>query len=63
MRADENAAGAEKKATKSFYPELLDEDGFDPLEAQTAVSERERIDEEAEEKHGKTETWHTFITS
>jgi hypothetical protein len=61
MRADENAAGAEKKETKAFYPKLPDEDGLEPLQkAETAVSERERIDEEAEEKRRKPESWHTF---
>jgi hypothetical protein len=28
MRADKKAAAAGKKATKAFYPELLDEDEF-----------------------------------
>ncbi len=63
MRADKKAAAAGKRATKAFYPELLDEDELRPLqEAETAASERERIDQEAEEKHSKTETWHTFMT-
>jgi len=63
MRADKKAAAAGKKATKAFYPELLDEDALrPPQEAETAGSERERIDQEAEEKHSKTETWHTFMT-
>ena len=61
MRADENAAGVEKKETMAFYPELLDEDGLEPLQkAEAAFSERERIDEEAEEKCRKPESWHTF---
>ena len=63
VRADKKAAAAGKKATKAFYPELLDEDELRPLqEAETAVSERERIDQEAEENHSKTETWHSFMT-
>jgi hypothetical protein len=62
MRTDKNAAVAEKKATKAFYPELLDEE-LRPLQKdETAVSERERIDKEVEEKHFKSETWHTFMT-
>jgi hypothetical protein len=28
MRVDENAAGSEKKATKAFCPEFLDDDGL-----------------------------------
>jgi hypothetical protein len=66
MRPDENAAEAKKKATKAFYPELLDEDGFVPLhprqKAETAVPKRRRIEEEVEEKRGRTESWHTFKT-
>ena len=30
MKANENAAGAEKRSTKAFYPELSDEDGLEP---------------------------------
>jgi hypothetical protein len=61
MRPNANAAGAEKKETKAFYPELPDEDGLEPLQkVEAAVSERERIDEEAEEKRRKPESWHTF---
>jgi hypothetical protein len=53
MRADKNAAGAEKKETK--------DEGLEAMQkAETAVSERERIDESAEEKRRKTESWHTF---
>jgi len=62
MRANKKAAAAGKKATKAFYPELLDEDELRPLQKAAAVSERERIEQEAEEKHSKTETWHTFMT-
>jgi hypothetical protein len=61
MRPDENAAGEDKKETKPFYPELPDEDGLEPLQkVETSVSERERIDEEAEEKRRKPESWRTF---
>jgi hypothetical protein len=61
MRPNENAAGAEKKKTKAFYPELPDEDRLEPLQkVETAVSKRERIDEEAEEKRRKPESWHSF---
>src|SRR5260370_3463035 len=38
-----------KKATKAFYPEFLDEDGFGLLDA----LQRERMDEEAEESREK----------
>ena len=44
MRADENTSETEKKATKAFYPEFLDEDGFGLLDA----LQRERMDEEPE---------------
>jgi hypothetical protein len=61
MRPNENAAGAEKKETKAFYPEFPDEDRLEPLQkVETAVSERERIDEQAEEKRRKPESWHSF---
>jgi hypothetical protein len=61
MRADEKAAGAEKKETKAFYAKLPDEDRVEPLrKAETAVPERERIDKEAREKRRKPESWHTF---
>ena len=50
MRANKKAAAAGKKATKAFYPELLDEDELRPLQKAAAVSERERIEQEAEEK-------------
>jgi hypothetical protein len=66
MRADKNDAEAQKKATKSFYPELLNEDRFHPLDpvqkAETAVPEHLRIDEEADEQPGRTESWHIFKT-
>ena len=61
MRADENAAGAEKKETKAFYPKLPDEDGLEPLhKAETGVSERERIEEKRRKPERKPESWHTF---
>jgi len=52
------AATPSKKATKTFHPDLPDEDAwFDPLNL-----EKERINEEAEEKQRQTESWHTFRT-
>jgi hypothetical protein len=61
MRADENAPASARKA------ELPDQDGlFDPLNLvhkdETAVSEREQIDECDEEKKGRNESWHIFKT-
>jgi hypothetical protein len=66
MRADENAAEAKKKATKAFYPEFMNENGFDLLDvresAETAVSKRERMEEDVEEDNRKTERWQPFKT-
>jgi hypothetical protein len=55
MRADKNAAEAERKATEAFYPEFLNEDVF-------AVPERGQAGEESEERQRKIESWHSFST-
>jgi hypothetical protein len=51
MRADENITEAEEKASKAFNQEFPDENSaFAPLnllqKAETAVPERERLDED-----------------
>ena len=67
MIADENAARAEKRATKAFHPELCDvgKGSLDLLHrlqmAEPAVPRRERFDGEHGEK-GKIQSWHAFKT-
>jgi len=57
MRADENAA---------FFPEFLKKNGCDRSharqKAETAVPDREQMDDEVEQKRGKTERWYAFKT-
>jgi hypothetical protein len=67
MIADENAARAEKKATKAFHPELADV-GKGPLDllhrlqmAEPAVPRREQFDDDHWER-GKIQSWHAFKT-
>ena len=67
MIADENAARAEKRATKAFHPELGDV-GKGPLDllhrlqmAEPAVPRRERFDDDSEER-GRIQSWHAFKT-
>jgi hypothetical protein len=67
MIADENAAGAEKRATKAFNPELADvgKGSLDLLHrlqnAEFAVPRREQFDDDHREQ-GKTQSWHAFKT-
>jgi hypothetical protein len=66
MKADENAAGAEKRATKAFHPELADEGkgSFDLLhrlqKTDPAIPRGERFDDDQEVHRGKVQTWHDF---
>jgi hypothetical protein len=68
MKADKNAAGAEKRATKAFYEELGDEgeESFDPLhllqKAEPAVPQRERFGDDDQGKQGKIPSWRAFQT-
>ena len=58
MRAD-NASRPKKKVNRAFCSELADENAwFAPIYS----PEKERIDEQAEEKKGRNESWHTFET-
>ena len=60
MRPDENVI----KGAQAFDPEFVDEVyPLDFPQAETAVSECEQIDEEAEQNQGQPENWHTFETS
>jgi len=58
MRPDENRIeGDKKKRLKRLIRSSSEEIYL------TTVPEREQMDEEAEEKQGKTEGWHSFKTS
>ena len=67
MRSDKNAAVSEKKATKALYSDSRDNDErFNPSnllqKAGRTVADRGRNAGESEERHRKTESWHTFKT-
>ena len=67
MKADRNAAGAEKRSTKAFYPELAEGKGaFDLLhllrKAEPGAPQRERFDDNDPHAQGKIQSWHAFKT-
>ena len=67
MKADKNAAGAKKRSTKAFYPELAEWKGsFDLLhllrKAEPAAPQRERIDDNDRRTQGKIQSWRAFQT-
>jgi hypothetical protein len=63
MKANENAAAAEKRSTKAFYPELPDEDGLEPRQkAEPAAPQSERFDDNDRRAHRKIQSWHAFQT-
>ena len=67
MKANENAAAAEKRSTKAFYPELAEGKGsFDLLhllrKAEPAAPQRERFDDNDRRAHRKIQSWHAFQT-
>ena len=67
MKADKNAAGAKKRSTKAFYPELAEWKGsFDLLhllrKAEPAAPQPERFDDNDRRSQGKIESWHAFQT-
>ena len=67
MKADRNAAGAEKRSTKAFYPGLAEGKGaFDLLhllrKAESAAPQPERFDDNDGRVRGKIQSWHAFQT-
>ena len=67
MKANENAAGAEKRSTKAFYPELAEGKGALDLlhllrKAESAAPQSERFDDNDRHAQGKTQSWHAFQT-
>ena len=67
MKADKNAAGAKKRSTKAFYPELAEGKGpFDLLhllrKAEPAAPQHERFDDNDRRVQGKIQSWHPFQT-
>jgi len=67
MKADLNAAGAEKRETKAFHPKFADEGkgSLDLLhrlqKAEPAVRRHELFDDDRGEQ-GKIQSWHAFKT-
>ncbi|SRR6266404_6562819 len=67
MKADENAAGTEKRSTKAFYPKLAEGNGALDLlhllqKAEPASRQRERFDNNDRRAQGKIQSWHAFKT-
>jgi hypothetical protein len=67
MKAHKIAAGARKRSTKAFYPELAEWKGsFDLLhllrKAEPAAPQRERFDDNDRRVQGKIQSWHAFQT-
>jgi hypothetical protein len=67
MKANENAAGAKKRSTKAFYPELAKgKVALDLLhllqKADPAAPQRERFDDNDRRAQGKSQSWHAFKT-
>ena len=67
MKADENAAGAEKRSTEAFYPELAEGKGaFNLLhllrKAEPVAPQPERLDDDDQRARGKVQRWHAFQT-
>ena len=67
MKADKNAAGAEKRSAKAFYPELAEGRGaFDLLhllrKAEPVAPQPERFDDNDRRAQGKVQRWHAFQT-
>ena len=67
MKADRNAAGAEKRSTKASYPELAEGKGaFDLLyllrKAEPVAPLPERLDDDDQRAQGKVQRWHAFQT-
>ena len=67
MKADKNAAGAEKRSAKAFYPELAEGKGaFDLLhllrKAEPVAPQPERSDDDDRRVRGKIQSWHSFQT-
>ena len=65
MKADENAAGAEKRSTKAFYPELPEGNrALDLLhllqKVEPAAPQRERFNDNDRRAQGKIQSWHAF---
>jgi hypothetical protein len=65
MKADENAARAEKRSTKAFYPELVEGNGALDLlhllqKVESAAPERERFNDNDRRAQGKVLSWHAF---
>ena len=67
MKADRKAAGAEKRSTEAFYPELAEGKGaFDLLhllrKAEPVAPQPERFDDDDRRAQGKVQRWHAFQT-
>ena len=67
MKADKNAAGAEKRSAKAFYPELAEGRGaFDLLhllrKSEPVAPQHERFDDNDRRAQGKVQSWHAFQT-
>jgi len=67
MKANENAAGAEKRSTKAFYPEHAEGKGTLDLlhllrKAEPAAPQSERFDDNDRRAQGKIQSWHAFQT-
>ena len=62
MNPDEKAEDPAVKGT--FDPTLGNEEGFQPAQdAEFAVVEQEQMDQEVQEKAGRSGNWQTFKTS
>ena len=67
MKANETTAGAEKRSTKAFYPELAEGKGALDLlhllrKAEPAAPQSERFDDNDRHAQGKIQSWHAFQT-
>jgi hypothetical protein len=67
MKADKNAAGAKKRSTEAFYPELTQGNGALDLlhlliKAEPAAPQHERFDDNDRRAQGKIQSWHAFKT-
>jgi hypothetical protein len=67
MKPDKNAAGAKKRSTKAYYPELAEGKGTLDLlhlmrKAEPAAPQSERFDDKDQRAQGKIQSWHAFQT-